>query len=234
MARTWTVQPSPNPQGAFASGFQAVSCLDPGSCVAVGASSNPSGRQTPRQGLLVEQFSHGVWTIASTPRISGATSSTLSGVSCPVATFCAAAGTCVAVGNYVSDKTDTYRPLAERLAGSTWSVLPAPVPPHGRGATGGSEFTGVDCPATTLCEVVGNVGCNDTLQGVFGYGLTGSTWTYQRQVNPGPDPGSTDDAVSCSDTDACTSAGSVAIIGESAWPSTGTGRGGCARPPPPG
>jgi hypothetical protein len=126
------------------------------------------------------------------------------------AVSCAAVGDCLAVGNYVT-KSGKYRLLADRLNGSTWSVLPAPVPPHGGSA---SEFTSVDCPTTTLCEVVGNVAYNDTLQAVFAYGLSGTTWTYQRQVNPGPDPGSADSAVSCSSTIACTSVGSVSIIGE--------------------
>jgi hypothetical protein len=211
--------------------------------------------------VLVERLSDGGWTLVRTPAIGGATSSALSGVSCPVAVFCvavgsvqlkanhspqllaetwngtswsarilqappggsfpslagvscAAKGACVAVGNYVHNKTDTNRPLVEQLHGSTWSVVPAPVPPHGGGATGYSEFTGVDCPATTLCEVVGNVAYNDTLQSVFAYGLNGSTWTYQHQINPGPDPGNTDYAVSCSGAGACTSAGSVQIVGE--------------------
>jgi hypothetical protein len=262
MAQAWTVQPSPNPKGALASQLQAVSCPGLGSCVAVGSSSYPSGHQAPRQSMLVERLSGGVWTIASTPAISGATSSALSGVSCPAARFCvavgyvnfahrpagllaetwngsswggellpappggtlpslaavscAAKGTCVAVGNYVSNKTGSYRSLSERLAGSRWSVVPTPIPPHGGGATGNSEFTAVDCPTTTFCEAVGNVAYNDTLQNVFAYGLSGSTWTYQRMVNPGPDPGDTAYAVSCSDASACTSAGSVTVIGESA------------------
>jgi hypothetical protein len=93
-------------------------------------------------------------------------------------------------------------------------VVPTPIPPHSGGTTGFSEFTAVDCPTTTLCEVVGNVAYNDTLQSVFAYGLSGSTWTFQRQVNPGPDPGDTDYAVSCGQASACTSAGSVAIVGE--------------------
>ena len=260
LARTWTVQPSPNPEGALASALQAVSCPGPGRCVAVGFSTHPSGHQIPNQAVLVEQLSHGTWTIMRTPTIGGATSSALSGVSCPRAGFCVAIGfaqfahrpagllaetwngtswsdtilpnppggigpslaavscaakaACLAVGNYFNAKTATYRALAERLHGSRWSVLPTPVPPHGGGATGNSEFSGADCPTATQCEVVGNVAYNDTLQNVFAYGLSGSTWTYQRQVNPGPDPGNTDNSVSCSTTGACTSAGSVAIIGE--------------------
>jgi hypothetical protein len=263
-ARAWAVQPSPDPKGALASELQAVSCPAPGSCVAVGSSSYPSGQQIPRQRALAERLTGGRWTILSTPAIGGAASTTLSGVSCPVPAFCAAVGSvqfkaphsapeslaetwngtswsgtalpaplggsdpglvsvscvaegaCVAVGNYLNNKTDTVRPLAERLDGSAWSVIPTPIPPHGRGATANSEFTSVACPATALCEVVGIVGYNDTLQGVFGYGLSGSTWTYQRQVNPGPDPGNTDNAVSCSAAGACTSAGQVQIVGEEA------------------
>jgi hypothetical protein len=264
LARAWTVQPSPNPKGAFASGLQAVSCPGPGKCVAVGSSSYPSGHQVAIQRVLIEQLSDGTWALGSTPAISGARSSVLTGVSCPVTAFCvaigsvqftaahrppgllaetwngtswshqilpappggslpslfavscAAKGACVAVGSYVDNKSGTYRPLAERLNGSAWSVLPTPVPPHGGGATDASEFTGVDCPTATLCEAVGDVDYNDTLQAVFAYRLAGSTWTYQRQVNPGPDPGDADAAVSCSGADACTSAGFVAVIGEQA------------------
>lgn len=130
---------------------------------------------------------------------------------------CAAPGTCVAVGDYIDTKTDTktdtYRTLAERLARNTWSVLSSPDP---KGASGDSELTAVDCTAPSGCEVVGNVGYNDTLQNVFAYGLSGSTWTAQRQVNPGPTPGDTDNGVSCSAADACTSVGSVYVVQESA------------------
>ena len=257
-AATWTVQPSPNPKGATDSRLRAVSCSGPGSCVAVGSASYPSGQQV-HQNLLVERLSGGGWTVVSTAAISGAVSSALSGVSCPVAGFCvaigyvhfanrptgllaetwngtswsdtvlpappggtlprvaavscAAEGACVAVGRYLN-KAGAYRLLAERLTGSTWTVLATPTPPH----AGDSEFTAVDCPTTTLCEAVGNVAYNDTLQAVFAYGLRGSTWTYQRQVNPGPDPGDSDTAVSCGDATACTSVGSVQVVGETALP----------------
>jgi len=255
----WTFEPSPNPTGALASGLAAVSCSGPGTCVAVGGASYPPGRQAPSEFLLVEQLSDGRWTVATTPVISGATSSSLSAVSCPVASFCvavgsvqlasnpspeplaetwngtswsdtllplpsggtepslagvscAARGACVAVGYYDHKRSDNSRLLTERLDGSTWSIIPSPVPPHGAG--GASEFTAVDCLSTSKCEVVGNVFYNDTLQNVFGYRLSSSTWTYQHQENPGPDPGNIDSAVSCSTVVACTSVGTVAIVGE--------------------
>jgi hypothetical protein len=252
-APVWTIEPSPNPAGAVASGLAAVSCSGPGSCVAVGATSHPSGQQL-HQVALIERLSDGTWRIEKNPAVGSGTTSLLEGVSCPVAEFCAAVGyadpsfdllaeiwngtswsaaslpppvggadpslaavscaakdVCVAVGNYIENKTDTYRPLVERLNGSTWSLIPAPAP---MGASGDSEFTGIDCPVPRSCEVVGNVGYNDTLQKVFAYGLSGSAWTLQHQVNPGPDPGNTDNAVSCSAPETCTSVGSAYVVQE--------------------
>jgi hypothetical protein len=129
---------------------------------------------------------------------------------------CATTAACVTVGNYIENKTDTYRPLAEQMENSTWSVVPTPVPPIGGNTIANSRFIDIDCPAPNQCEVVGDVTYNDTLQKVFAYGFNGSAWAYQPQVNPGPDPGNTDGAVSCTSIDACTSVGWVNIIGESA------------------
>jgi hypothetical protein len=260
-ARTWTVQPSPNTSGAAFNVLGAVSCSGTGNCVAVGSSSFVKDNEITSQRLLVEQLSDGKWAIAKTPTISGATSSILSGVSCPVAAFCvavgsvalpdgsvallaetwngsswsasllpnpaggnlpslagvscAAKGSCVAVGTYNKIKASTDWPLAERLTGSTWSVIPTTFPPHGGGAGSmGAGYNGVDCLTTTRCEVVGDVAYNDTLQSVFGYALSGSTWTHQDQVNPGQGtPDNDDAAVSCSSAGACTSVGSDQMIG---------------------
>jgi hypothetical protein len=257
-ARTWSVESSPNPSGASASGLSAVSCSGPGSCVAVGAGDYPSGHQIRYALALIEQLSSDKWTVASTPTLPGATASPLVGVSCPLANFCAAVGyvqyahpgifdalvetwngkswkadsikaptggsdpslaavscaakgSCLAVGNYIDSKSDSYRTLAERLDGTAWSVVPSPDP---HGASGNSEFSGVDCVTPNLCESVGNVAYNDTLQKVFAYSLNGSTWTPQRQVNPTQTPGNTDEAVSCSTSDACTSVGFVYVVRE--------------------
>jgi hypothetical protein len=122
----------------------------------------------------------------------------------------------VAVGSFIDDKTNTSRPLTEHMERSTWSVVPTPVPPIGGHTIANSRLTDIDCPAPAQCEVVGDVTYNDTLQEVFAYGLDGSGWAYQPQVNPGPDPGNTASGVSCSRTSACTSVGWVSIIGQSA------------------
>ena len=159
--------------------------------------------------LLAETWNGTSWSGKILPDPPSGTEPGLTAVSC------AAKRACVAVGQ-LHQQQDGHLPAAGGTAGWLGLVGGAglPVPPHGGGATGNSEFSDVDCPATTRCEVVGNVGYNDTLQSVFAYGLSGSTWTYQPQVNPGPDPGNSDDAVSCSDAVACTSVGSVQIVGE--------------------
>jgi hypothetical protein len=179
-ASVWTVRPSPNPHGALASGLAAVSCPAPGSCVAVGAGSYPSGQQVPNQRMLAERLSDGQWAITKIPRLAGAQHTTLNAVSCPVTGFCVAVGS----AQFTRSPAST-RLLAQTWNGTSWGGTLLPVP-HG----------------------------NDTLQNVFAYGLSGSTWTFQHQVNPGPDPGNFDNAVSCSSASACTSAGSVQIIGE--------------------
>lgn len=250
----WTIQSSPNPAGAAGSDLAAVSCSASGNCVAVGSANYPSSQQPTQVAALIERLADGTWRIQKTPVVSNATTSSLDGVSCPVADFCVAVGNsfpdsaalaetwngtswrqaslptpvggaepslaavscaakarCVAVGNYIDSTTDTYRPLTERLNGRTWSVVPAP---GAIGADADSEFTGVDCSVATSCEAVGNIAYNDVLQKVFAYQLTGSTWTVQRQVNPGPDPGNSDSAVSCSAPDACTSVGSAYVVQE--------------------
>lgn len=199
----WTVASTPTPRGATGL-LNGVACPLAGFCAAVGSIQYPD---PTRSGPLAETWTGTSWEIDTLPTPVGAQDPSLAAVSC------AADDRCVAVGNYLDAKTDTYRPLAERLDGQAWSLVPSPDP---RGPSANSEFTGVACVTPTACEVVGNVGYNDTLQNVFAYGLRATTWTAQHQVNPGPTPGNTDNAVSCSAVFACTSVGSVWVVAESA------------------
>lgn len=200
----WTIARSPALRGATASLLRGVSCPRADFCVAVGyvRYASPAAFDA-----LAETWNGTSWTIDPLPAPAGAQEPELAAVSCP------ARGACVAAGDYIDAKTDTYRPLADRLAGHAWSLLAAPAP---HGASGDSEFTGIDCATPAACEVVGNVNYNDTFQDVFAYGLSGSAWTAQHQVNPGPPPGNFDNGVSCSSAGACTSVGTVWIVQESA------------------
>jgi hypothetical protein len=202
----WRVVNTPTIAGTSSSELSDVSCPAAVFCAAVGSVQVTRSPATTR--LLAETWDGTSWSATLLPTPAGGSVPALAAISC------ATSDVCVAVGNYIDNKTDTYRPLTEQMEGSTWSVVPTPVPPIGGHTISNSRFTDIDCPTPAQCEVVGDVTYNDTLQKVFAYGFGGSVWAYQSQVNPGPDPGSTDDAVSCSSTDACTSVGTVSIIGE--------------------
>jgi hypothetical protein len=199
----WSIVPGATVTGAVDTPLYGVSCPVTNFCVAVGTVQY--GAPDPSFGALAESWNGTSWTLNALPLPVDATGPSLAAVSCP------AQGSCVAVGGFVNSVTGQYRPLAERLDGSTWSVVPAPDP---RGSAGNSEFTGIDCTAPTTCDVVGISAYNDTEQNVIAFGLNGSHWTDQDPVNPGPDPGDTDGAVSCSSAGSCTSVGSVAVIGQ--------------------
>jgi hypothetical protein len=66
-----------------------------------------------------------------------------------LAVSCARRGSCEAVGDADNNSLKGYV-LAERLAGGTWRVQPAPDPP----GLGGSLW-GVSCAASGSCEAVG-------------------------------------------------------------------------------
>jgi hypothetical protein len=202
---SWSIASNPAIAGATDSPLDAVSCPTAAFCVAVGYA-RYAAPHVPYV-ALAETWNGASWNLDSLPVPVNAQEPTFDGVSCSTR------GQCVAVGDYIDSVTDQYRPLAERLDGGTWSVIPAPTP---RGANGNSNFTAIDCRLITSCEVVGIVSYNDTLQSVVAYGLDGSTWSKQIPVNPGPDPGNTDSAVSCSAVAACTSVGSVDVIGSDA------------------
>ena len=95
-------------------------------------------------------------------------------------------------------------PLAEVWNGTSWSQLTAPNP-H---AENGSSFTAVDCAAAGRCEVTGDYDYADVAQSVIAYGLNGTSWTGQKQVNPaGGNEFNSNTGVSCTSVAACTSAG---------------------------
>jgi hypothetical protein len=103
---TWSVQATPNPSGAKSTSLSAVSCTSATACTAVGSYNNSAGTQF----ALAEHWDGSTWSIQATPTPSGATSSSLSAVSCTSAT------TCTAVGTY-TNSTGTQLALAERYAG---------------------------------------------------------------------------------------------------------------------
>jgi hypothetical protein len=116
-----------------------VSCPLPTACVGVGVSSSGAAQSW----MIYEQS--GTW-LASTiapPLPTGATESSLNGVSCT-------STACTAVGSYKSEST--FKPLVERWNGSTWSLQTAPSPAEGSAQ---NAMLAVSCPSSTSCVAVG-------------------------------------------------------------------------------
>jgi hypothetical protein len=102
----WWQQTVPVPLGTKAATLYGVSCPAATACTAVGNYTTRSGVEQ----TLAEQWNGTTWSVVPTPNPAGATSSSLSGVSCPTA------NACTAVGNYVSS-SGSQETLIEAYAG---------------------------------------------------------------------------------------------------------------------
>ena len=174
---TWAIQATPNPGGATSSQLSDVSCKSAASCAAVGQFTSGGATQT-----LAEAWNGSSWAIQSTPTVSGATNTALSGVSCPSATVCEAVGD--------SSTGSDFATLAEVWNGSSWAIQTTP-----NGGTSFSQLSGVSCTAAAACTAVGN-------------GLAerwnGTSWSLQTITKPkGVELG----RVSCTDLTRCMAVG---------------------------
>jgi hypothetical protein len=191
----WAIQPTPTPAGALSSGLSGVSCPSPTTCTAVGGYTANKGSGA----TLAEGWTRSGWAIESTPDASGATFSSLNGVSCPSST------TCTAVGTY-TEGTGASATLAERWSSDSWAIQTTP---NASGGTGGG-LSGVSCPTATTCSAVG--GYTDA----SGTGVTlaeywaGGGWAIQNTRAPTSGTFSslgTRGGVSCPSATACVAVG---------------------------
>ena len=135
---SWSIQSTPNPEGAKAARLSGVSCASASSCTAVGSYTNGSGTEV----TLAESWNGSSWSIQSTPNPSGAKAARLSGVSC-------SALTCTVVGSYTNG-SGTEATLSESWNGSAWSIQ-STSNPEGAKAT---SLNGVAC-SSHLCLAAG-------------------------------------------------------------------------------
>jgi hypothetical protein len=112
----WKAQPTPNPAGAGAAGFDAVSCTSASTCMATGASLDQTGEN---QFTLAEAWNGTNWSLLHTPS-PGSFGDELHGVSCASAPACMAVGEFTGIGNEMT--------LAESWNGASWSVVKTPRP----------------------------------------------------------------------------------------------------------
>ena len=140
----WSSVPEPTPSGDQDPWVPAVTCPRPGSCVAVGTDSSATIQPS---GPLIETLSGGTWTATQAPvPVNGTSTGSLEAVAC------AAAGACVATGQY-RDSSDAVHPLIESLTAGTWTSTEGPVPP---GASVTTVSLGpVSCPTAASCVATG-------------------------------------------------------------------------------
>jgi hypothetical protein len=183
----WHVQSTPNPPGSDSSQLSSVSCPLKRTCTAVGQSS-AGGVSSP----LVERWFGRVnsWGIQVAPKPEGAESAALSGVSCPDGPVCFAVGS-----------SSVPATLAERRAGSRWSVMPTPNPPP---SSFPPQLYGVSCPRLRACHAVG-FGFGSPAS-VFAERFDGASWQLEAvPTNGSPSPRLFD--VSCPSRFFCMSVG---------------------------
>jgi hypothetical protein len=153
----WTLTPSPD-QGALKNELIGVTCLEVGTCTAVGEYTDGAASDTEE--ALVESFDASSWAIVPTPVGLPGDDYELDSISC------ANASSCYAVGQTAA--------LIEYWDGSSWSVAQ-----YG----GGAELNGVFCETPSNCIAVGSQGGFQSLvEFSDGYG-----WLRAASQNEGPD-----------------------------------------------
>jgi len=147
---TWTPLVGLDPVRSSMASLSGVSCPFAGSCTASGTAQLSPG---PGPYAFVARLAKGAWTEVVLPLPSGVTSDTLTSVSCPTPTSCAAVGT-----------TNVGVALLEVGAAAKWKATLA-------SAVSGSTLASVSCASAGSCVAVGTHGSG------WAERLTGTTWT---------------------------------------------------------
>jgi hypothetical protein len=196
----WTVTETPEPEGAFWSFLEGVSCTSSTWCMAVGKADTPSFN-----GFYALYWNGTKWTAAMPATPSSGHEPELHGVSCVSSSWC------VAVGDYyVINPFTEYLPLIEIWNGTSWSVQSSSMSP----ALGLLELFNVSCSSTTQCMAVGmateNGETSKEYEAPLVLGLSGSTWSRLTGLPANPLKNTGYDDVSCPASDFC-------IVGGGSW-----------------
>ena len=137
---TWASEPIASPGGILKPALAAVSCTAADNCMAVGLAGDSAITK-----ILAERWNGTAWAILPAPKPTGQHSAALSGVSCPSAANCTAAGSS-------SDTSGITKTLAEHWNGTAWAIQATPSP------SGSSEsfLDGVSCPVAAHCTATGS------------------------------------------------------------------------------
>ena len=200
----WSIAPGPKPRAPGGTFLRAVSCTSRSDCIAVGSISYGRGRRT-----FAERWNGFRWSIVVTPNPPGAVDSAFNSVSCY------GRDRCIAVGS--SQQSTGRIPLAERLAGRTWSIQPTPTlvdfsSPH---PPRNDAFRSVSCTSNTACMAVGSTATGSTATGacsMLAERWNGTAWSVAPSLCRYFDVVEVDVyGVSCTSSTTCTTVGSTFI-----------------------
>jgi hypothetical protein len=196
--RTWTIQHVPLPADGQSAGANGLSCLSASDCVLVGAyGTTSSADDLP----LAEGWTGHAWSPEAVPSPAGGREISLNAVSC------AAAGRCLAVGNYTHGTgIGTEGLLAEQRDGTTWTAQTTfPLPAKG----GGGSLSGVSCGTAANCTAVGTYGDpSGRHQAALAEHWNGHLWTLKAVPVPSGVADSYLSAITCTSADSCLTVGS--------------------------
>jgi len=142
---SWSVTATATPTGATSTYLNSISCLETGTCIAVGGYIEASGVER----TLVENWNGRAWSQVTSPNPAGSRGSVLRGVSCTIGNLCAAVGTSVESGGNTVTLGLRWNG-AEWSRGREWLIDEAPSLTGSRS----SNLTGVVCDAAT-CQAAG-------------------------------------------------------------------------------
>jgi hypothetical protein len=189
----WVTQPTPTPPGARDSDLNGVSCAAKTSCTAVGIFHNRAGRDRS----LAEHWTGHRWSIQPTPKLRGASGSSLSAVSCPSTT------TCTAVGLFHTWAGHELT-LAERWNGKSWSIQPTPNPAEG---SENPTLSSVSCATPTSCTAVGSFQNKAGRERTLAERWNGTSWSIQLIPKSGRATSDSLASVSCASVTICIAVG---------------------------
>jgi hypothetical protein len=192
----WTLRTARVPGGARATYPAAVSCRSVTFCIVAGQSYS-SVPGTPA--MLLARW-NGTSLTAMKPAVpADAADITLSDISCPSATFCAA------VGFSTNPSGTGVFGLAAVWNGKSWTADKMAAPK----GDAESFLYGVSCRPDGFCMAVGSAGLSTTATEATALSYKGKKWTLQNVPGPGTGPSSDFFGVNCLLDDKCVAIGEI-------------------------
>jgi hypothetical protein len=208
---SWSIVPSPTPDGAVGVLLQGVTCTSTSNCWAVGFGTDENGQNLHS---VTDHWDGTTWSLVA----GGATGQAfdqLSNVRCLSGSDCWADGNAGPV-----QQNPNFLPifpgavgdqgLLEHWDGLSWSVVPSPSEP----SPGGGYLNGLACVSPTDCWASGAAtDATGMASGVLMEHWDGSGWSIVPTAIPASTTGSILSSISCTNTSQCWAVGSSGSFG---------------------